>query len=642
MTAAVWPIVIVDDNVDDRAEMRRMLLVGSVHRYRFIEAETGASGLLAVSDAAAAIDGPCCLLLDFNLPDMNALEFLAAMTAGDGVARCPVVVITGDDTETTGRTSLRAGAQDYIGKRWMTPHGLVRTIESASERWAMTRELRQRQREILAIADNTPNLLTRYDRALRHIFVNAATVKAMGMPRSALLGRTHRELGLEHVARDAALLEVFRSGTPASFEFSLDLSSPEQHYAATMVPEFDAFGVVESVLCVAHDDTDRRAIEQIMRVENRRKTDFLATLAHELRNPLAPISMGLMILSTAPSDSPAARQAIGTMERQLRHLVRLVDDLLEISRINSGKVEIRFAPVDLGLVIEQAIDASRPLIDAASHTLHVSVPAEPIRVNGDLVRLCQIVINLLNNAARYTSRNGRIEIALTRTEGDAIIRVTDNGIGIERANLEAIFTMYAQLTPSLDVIPGGLGIGLPLVRSLAALHGGSVTVQSEGLGMGSTFMLRLPLYTPVECEADVRAERPAPRDRSALPGGEAHRRRVLVVDDNHDAALTLALSLDLAGHLTSTAHSGRAGLELMASFRPDLAFFDIGMPGMNGYDAARIIRADPGLAGITLVALSGHGSPDDKARALAAGFHCHLTKPVEYSDIEKILTQYLP
>ena len=638
MTGELWTIIIVDDDIDDRDDVRRMLLSATERRFRVVEAETGAAGIRALGDAAGATEGLLCIVLDFILPDMNALEFLAAMTGEDGVPRAPVVVITGDETESFGRASLRAGAQDYIGKRWITPQGLVRAIESASERWAMARELRRRQREIESIADNTPDLLIRYDRGLRHVYCNAATESAMGLARARLLGRTHHELGLEQGLWEAALGAVFESRMSAPFEFSVGSSPSERHYVATLVPELNLSGMVESVLCVAHDDTERRKREELLRHEDRRKTDFLATLAHELRNPLAPIRTGLEILSAAPAPSPAARQALESMERQLRHLVRLVNDLVEVSRISTGKVSLQCEPIRFEAVLDQAIEASRFAIDVAGHTLHVSIPAEPVWVDGDLVRLCQIVSNLLNNAARYTPRNGRIEIALTCTDADMVLRVSDNGGGISASKLEAIFGMYVQLPQSDDIVPGGLGIGLPLVRRLAELHGGSVTVESEGLGMGSAFTLRLRRIAPVEREADAVAPPTMEQHRSAVRRGDARHRRVLVVDDNQDAALTLALSLDLSGHQTSIAHSGRGALETLASFQPDVAFVDLGMPGMSGYDMAKVIRADPALAGITLVALTGHGSPEDKERARAAGFHFHLTKPVEFSEVENILT----
>lgn len=638
MTGEFWTIIIVDDDRDDRDDVRRMLLGASERRFRLVDAETGAAGIRALEDAAGATEGPLCIVLDFNLPDMNALEFLAAMTGEDGVPRAPVVVITGDETESFGRASLRAGAQDYVGKHWITPQGLVRAIESASERWAMARELQRRQREIESIAGNTPDLLIRYDRGLRHVYCNAATVSAMGLARSQLLGRTHRELGLEHVSWEAALGSVFESRMSAPVEFSVGSSPSERHYVATLVPELNLTGVVESVLCVAHDETERRRREELLQHEDRRKTDFLATLAHELRNPLAPIRTGLEILSASPSPSPVARQALESMERQLRHLVRLVNDLVEVSRISVGKVSLQREPIRFQSVLDQAIEASRHAIDVAGHTLHVNVPAAPVWVDGDLVRLCQIVSNLLNNAAKYTPRNGRIEMALTCTDADVVLRITDNGGGIAAADFETIFGMYVQLPQPDDIVPGGFGIGLPLVRQLAEQHGGSVTVESEGLGMGSAFTLRLPRIAPVERDADAAAPPTMEQHRSAVRRGDARRRRVLVVDDNQDAALTLALSLDLSGHQTSTAHSGRGALETLASFQPDVAFVDLGMPGMSGYDVAEVIRANPALAGITLVALTGHGSPEDKERARAAGFHFHLTKPVEFSEVENILT----
>ncbi len=634
MTGEEWLIVIVDDNEDDRDDVRRMLLSASGRRYRFLEAATGADGLRLAGDAAGAWNGPSCLVLDFHLPDMNALEFLEALTGPDGASNRPVLVITGDETEVAGRASLRAGAHDYIGKRWMTPQGLLRTIDSASERFAMARELRQRDRELQSLADNSPDLMTRYDPMLRHVFVNAAAALAMGWPPESICGRSHRDLGLDHAVWEPALRQVFETGRPASMQFSRDPSHVARQYLASLVPEFDAHGAVVTVLCVARDDTDRRAIEQHATDESRRKTDFLATLAHELRNPLAAIRSGLEILAIPTSSGPATEQALGSMTRQLAHLVRLVDDLLEVSRIDGGKIALRRAPVLCGVVLEQAIEASRPMIDAAGHSLSITVPAEPIRVNGDLVRLCQIVTNLLNNAAKYTPRPGHIAILLTCTESEAIVRVRDDGVGLSAQNLEIIFDMYTQLAQADDTTPGGLGLGLPLVRHLAELHGGSVTAASDGPGTGSTFTLRLPLLTSAVDAVEVAV--PPVVVQASLT---ADSRRVLVVDDNEDAALTLALSLSLSGHQTTTAHSGRAGLELMASFRPELALVDIGMPGMSGYEVAEVIRADPTLAGITLVAVTGHGSQTDKERALAAGFDFHLTKPVEYRDVEKILLQ---
>lgn len=638
MTSEVWSIIIVDDDEDDRDDMRRMLLRASELRYHFVEAETGAAGLHALADAAGTREGPVCVLLDFNLPDMNALDFVAAMAGGDGLPRCPVVVMTGDDTEAAGRTSLRAGAHDYVGKAWITTPGLVRAIESASERWRLTRELHQRQRELQSIADNTPNLLIRHDRALRHVYVNAASVSAIGLSASQLLGRTHRELGLAHVSWETALVSVFEGRQSAPFAFSLRSTTSERHYVATLVPELNASGDVETILCVATDDTERCRSEEVLRNEDRRKTDFLGTLAHELRNPLAPIRTGLEILRASPVRSPADSQVLESMGRHFRHLVRLVDDLVEFTRISTGKISLQLERIAFQQALEQAIEASRRAIDVAGHTLHVNVPVERIWVNGDVVRLSQIMTNLLNNAARYTPRNGRIEVVLTCTDAEAVLQVTDNGVGIARAHLESVFGMYVQLAQSKDIVPGGLGIGLSLVRQLTELHGGTVTVESDGLGMGSTFTLRLPRTAPVERVSDAAATPAAPQ-QATRQGGDSRRRRVLVVDDNEDAALILALSLNLSGHQTSTAFTGRGALELLASFQPELAFIDLGMPGMSGYDVAEAIRADPSLAGITLVALTGHGSEADKERALAAGFHVHLTKPVEYSEIERILSQ---
>ena len=328
--------------------------------------------------------------------------------------------------------------------------------------------------------------------------------------------------------------------------------------------------------------------------------------------------------------TPQVEQARAMMERQLAHMVRLVDDLLDISRISRGHIEIRREPVEVGTVIAHAVEASRQLVESKRHALEVELGPEVLWVEGDLTRLAQVVGNLVNNAAKYTSPGGRIRVG-SRRQGDQVeIHVTDNGAGIDAAEQPRVFDLFMQVEGTRRHSQGGLGVGLALVRRLVELHGGSVTVQSEGAGHGSTFILSLPRAAAFGREALAPA---AAADAQATPAG----RRVLVVDDNVDAAETLGMMLALAGHETRIAHDGHRAIEAAREFLPQVAFLDIGLPGVSGLDVARRFRADPALAGTYLVALTGWGTEDDKRMCLESGFDLHLTKPVDVEAVERAL-----
>lgn len=379
---------------------------------------------------------------------------------------------------------------------------------------------------------------------------------------------------------------------------------------------------------LAAEVVERRRAELKLRDVDRRKNEFLATLAHELRNPLAPIRHATEILARlGPPDAEKtpAVEARKVIERQVTHLVRLIDDLLDISRISYGKVGLRPEQVSLASIVESALEAVRPLLCERGHVLEEVLPEVPILLNGDPVRLAQILTNLLKNAAWYTEPGGRVRVEAGREGPDVVVRVVDSGIGIPADALERIFTMFGQGTEVRSVEHGGLGIGLALAKKLAELHAGSLTAASDGPGKGSVFTLRLPLEVGVRLSPDARPPAPA----SPFP-----RQRVLVVDDNVDAARTLADLLALDGHESHVAHDGPSAVEAAHRLRPDAAILDLGLPGFSGLEVARRLREDPSLSGIFLIALSGWVQPEDLVRSREAGFDHHLAKPVGTATLE--------
>jgi signal transduction histidine kinase len=368
---------------------------------------------------------------------------------------------------------------------------------------------------------------------------------------------------------------------------------------------------------------------EALREADSRKDEFLALLAHELRNPLAPIRHGLDILRKNP-DGPKAEEIREMMDRQMFHLVRLIDDLLDISRVGQGKVELRIERIQAAQIFRAAQDTSMPLIEAAAHRLTVDLPEAPIWLDADLTRLAQVIGNLLNNAAKYTPPGGRISLA-ARTEDDTlVIAVSDNGIGIPAAMLPKVFQLFTQGDHHSDRAQGGLGIGLALVRQLVCLHGGTVDVASAGPGQGSVFTVRLPL-----------AAGDAPP--SAAPAGAAfppaRRLRVLVVDDMADVAQTVGWMLEEIGHDYRLVLDGRQALPAASEFAPDVILLDIGMPGMDGYAVCRVLRADARFANTPIIAQTGWGQDRDKTAASEAGFDHHLIKPVKLADLERLLAK---
>jgi PAS domain S-box-containing protein len=385
-------------------------------------------------------------------------------------------------------------------------------------------------------------------------------------------------------------------------------------------------GQVRAVI-VALDATERKNAD-------RRKDEFLATLAHELRNPLAPIRTGLQALGRPGGEGAAGTVIRAIMERQLSQMVRLIDDLLDVSRISSGKVVLQRTRVDLRAIAELAIEASQPFIAAGHHDFTAELPVGPVWVDGDASRLAQVMINLLNNAAKYTSEGGKLRLSLASSKTDAIVQVQDNGVGIPPEMLDEVFAMFTQVNRTLDRSQGGLGIGLSLVRRLTELHGGKVTADSEGLGLGSTFTVRIPIMATAPVLPESHALDCELPKRAGL--------RVLVVDDIADVADVLKMLLDLEGFETRVAYSGAAALESAREFSPDVVICDIGLPEMDGHEIARRLRRDPDIAPATLIALTGWGAEGEVRRTRESGFDFHLVKPVDANALLELLSHVEP
>ena len=388
---------------------------------------------------------------------------------------------------------------------------------------------------------------------------------------------------------------------------------------------------------VVQDVTERRQIEAALRETDRRKDEFLALLSHELRNPLAPIANGLSLLKLRGATDSISQRALGIMERQLNHLVRLVDDLLDVGRMTHGKLQLRIQRVSLLDVVNRAVESTRSALEAYEHALTLELRDRDLTVNGDADRLTQVVTNLIHNSAKYTDAGGRIRITVQHEGDEAVVAVTDNGIGIPPSALERVFEMFSQVKLQQPRAGGGLGIGLALVRTIVQMHGGTIRATSAGLGLGSTFTVRLPLAR-ADLSVPAIETLEVPQSGAIAPEAPHHKRaRIMVVDDNSDAAASLEDLLRLKGHSVLTAATGEEAIEKAQVFHPQLIFMDIGLPGIDGVEAATRIRAMPELQSTTIVAVTGWGQPSDRARTRAAGIVAHLLKPVAPEEFERVL-----
>ncbi len=380
------------------------------------------------------------------------------------------------------------------------------------------------------------------------------------------------------------------------------------------------------------DITERKRSEDALKKADRSKNEFLATLAHELRNPLAPIRAAVKILQIKSKPTPESQSALEVIERQTRQMTRLIDDLLDVARVTSNKLELRREQIELRAVVDAAVETSRPLIEQRGHKLIVRAPSAPVHIDGDLVRLAQVISNLLNNAAKYTEPGGRIWLTATRKGSEAVIRVRDTGIGIHAEALPRIFQMFTQADRPIHGSAGGLGIGLTLVKRLVEMHGGAIMAQSAGRGKGSEFIVRVPVTSSRFSQPEI----PAQRTLESLTEA-AKPIRILVVDDNKDSADSLGLLLKLLGNDVRIAHDGLAAVDLANEFEPRVVLLDIGLPTLNGFEAAERIRQQPWGKLAVMIAVTGWGETVDRQRSKKAGFDHHLVKPVDPDVLTRLL-----
>ncbi len=552
--------------------------------------------------------------------------------------------------QSTPLTSRGGGVLGMLSTHFRRPHRpserdqrlldlYARHAADLVERLRADEQLRAAREQLQIVTDAMSAPVTRCSRDLRYLWVSRPYADWVGRPAEEVVGRPIREVIGEDAFRQ--LLPHFEkvlAGQRVRYEQQVNFRGPGLRWvSAVYAPTVDAAGATDGWVAVVLDVTERKELEEALRRADRRKDEFLATLAHELRNPLAPLRNGLELLRCAGDNRPMVERARGLMERQVAQLVRLVDDLLDLSRITRGKLQLRTERVALADVLSAAVETARPSLDGSAHELTVRLPPEPVELRGDATRLAQVFANLLTNAAKYTDRGGRIRLSAERRDGEVVVSVRDSGIGIAAEHLPRLFEMFSQAAPALERSQGGLGIGLALVKGLVQMHGGTVEAHSDGLGHGSEFVVRLPLVVDGGRWAVDGGEDPS---SPPTPHHPPPTRRIVVADDSRDAADSLTLLLRLAGHEVHTTYDGQQAVEAAGRLRPDVILLDIGMPRLNGYEACRRIRQQPWGKAPLLVAITGWGQEDDRRQAAEAGFDRHLTKPVDPIALEKLLSEW--
>jgi PAS domain S-box-containing protein len=599
---------------------------------------------VCINDALAAIDGsPAADHLGHTVQESVPELWPRLEPLYRGVLESGVPVT---NQEVTGETPAAPGQV----RHWLVNYYPVRVHEEIAgigilvtditerkrmedELWQRAEQLQESEQRFARFMQHLPGLAWIKDLQGRYVYANDAAQKAFRTPREALYGKTDEEVFPPETARQFKENDrrACSSGTGVQVIETLEHEDGTLHHS--VVSKFLIVGPDGGPSLVggmAIDITDRMRAEEALKEADRRKDEFLAMLAHELRNPLAPIRNALHILKQPGVDGAMLRQVRDMAERQVQHMARLLDDLLDVSRISRGRIELRKDAVDVAVVISRTVEAVRPLIEKRRHELIVSLPAGPLRVEADSTRLEQVLTNLLNNAAKYTDPGGHVWLTVERDGDEAVVRVRDTGLGITPDMLPRIFDLFVQAERRLDRSQGGVGIGLTLVKKLVELHGGRIEAFSAGLGRGSEFVVRLPALS--DQRLGETAWTAGKDDAPELP-----RHRVLVVDDNRDAADSLAMLLRLAGQDVQARYDGLSALAQAQEFRPELVFLDIGMPGMDGYEVARRLRGEPQLEGVILVALTGWGQEEDRRRSAEAGFDHHLVKPVEPDAVRGLL-----
>jgi signal transduction histidine kinase len=625
-------IVLADDNADMRDYLCRLL----GERWDVEAVRTGREAL-----AATQRQRPDLVLTDVMMPELDGVGLLAALRADPATRDLPVLVVSARAGEEARVEGLRSGADDYLVKPF-SARELVARVDA------------------LLLRDRLRSLESAQARRLARIFAQAPVAIALlrgpqlvyestnpaydelvlGRP---VAGRPIRD-ALPELAGQGVfeiLERAYATGEPfvgRAFKAALrrrpDEPAQDRYYDFVYQPLLDDAGAVEGIAVVAFEISALVKAREEADAANRAKDEFLAMLGHELRNPLSPIVTALQLMNLRGETGSPRERAI--IERQVRHLTGLVDDLLDISRITRGKVELRRRRVELADVVAQAIETASPMLEQHRHELRVDVARAGLVVDADADRLAQVLANLLTNAAKYTRPGGRIAVTAAREGDEVALRVRDSGIGIDPDFMPHIFEPFSQARQAIDRSSGGLGLGLAIVRSLVGLHGGAVSAASEGRGRGAEFTVRLPAPGP---EAPEDAAAPA---HASPADGDDEARRVLVVDDNEDAAHALAAGLGLLGYRVRIAHDGPSALRLAETFEPDIALLDIGLPVMDGYELARRFTEHPRLARALRIAITGYGQDRDRRRSAAAGFSAHIVKPIELDRLHAILARLDP
>ncbi|MBA3588982.1 ATP-binding protein [Methylibium sp.] len=624
-------ILLADDNADMRAYVSRLLS----ERY----------AVQTVPDGEAALDAvrsnpPNLVLADVMMPHLDGLGLLAQLRADPATSSVPVILLSARAGEESRVEGIETGADDYLVKPFNARELLARVgaqLQMARVRHEANLSLRESEARLRAFVTASSDAVYRMSpdwSEMRHLDGREFIVDTEEPRRGWIEEYIHQD---DQPRVLEAIGEAIRSKSPFALEHRVRRVDGTLGWTSSRaIPLLDAKGDIVEWLGTASDITARKeADEALARFASeltdadRRKNEFLAMLAHELRNPLAPIRNALYMMRLKAGDNTAVQSASAMMERQIGQMVRLVDDLLDVSRISRGNIELRKVRVDLASAIQHAVEAARPFCKLMEHALTVSVPVQPVYLNADPTRMAQVIGNLLNNACKFTDKGGRIALVLERDGDAAVIRVLDSGVGLAAEQFPRIFEMFTQIDTSLERSRGGLGIGLTLVKNLAEMHGGTVQVRSAGIKQGSEFIVRLPLL------ADV-PDQLLPEPVTVEP---AQRRRILVVDDNQDAATSLAELLELTGHETRFAHDGLEAVQAAESFRPDVVLLDIGLPKLNGFEAARMIRQQPWGKDMMLVALTGWGQEEDRRMSSEAGFDAHLVKPVDPAALTELLAR---
>jgi len=621
-------ILNVDDNDGARYAKTRILQSAG---FEVVEATNGTDALAAVKRHAISL-----VLLDVKLPDINGIEVCRRIKADPDSA---LVLVLQTSAALTGRADkirgLEGGADNYLAAP-IEADELIANVNALLRMRQTQNALRDSEERFRQLTDNIEDVFWMFSVPARSLeYVSPAYARIWGRSVDTLEREPASWLDAVHPddrAHVSALWTGLRERPHYEAEFRIVVGDGTSRWVRDrLFPVRDGRDEVYRVARVTSDITRRKEMESLLRAADSNKNEFLATLAHELRNPLSPIRNAAALLG-ATGAGAAERQARAreVITRQVDHLAHLVDDLLDVARISEGKIVLRKEEVDMNGVIAQAIETAGPLIAAREHRLEVIQPAHQVWVAGDPVRLAQSMGNLLHNAAKFTPKGGHIKVSV-QLDGDLVrIAVQDNGIGIAEDNLPRIFGMFAQAAVPPDRAPEGLGIGLSLVSRLLEMHGGHLSATSPGIGMGSTFTVELPvLRTSTQ-------QQPAP---AANEGGQARQggRRVLLVDDNIDAMEMMAFLLAEMGYEPHTTADASGIIELALAQRPDVIVLDIGLPNVDGYEVARMLKQHPVLKSTRLVAHTGYGSPEDRRKAHEAGFDAHLVKPAELDDLEKAL-----